>query len=221
MPVFNEASTLPNIVELVLAQPSVLELVIVDDCSTDDSGVIIEQLAKDSRVKAVRHSVNAGKGAAIRTGIVNTSGALVLIQDADLEYDPSDYDKLIKPILNNKGDVVFGSRFLGGGEHRVLYYWHSVGNRILTELSNMATGLNLTDMETCYKVFRRDVLERLCIEEDRFGMEPEITAKVAKLGVRVYEVPISYYGRTYSEGKKVNWRDGISALRCIVKYNFF
>src|SRR5450432_3439999 len=221
MPVFNEAQTVAHIVQVVLEQRCVRELVIVDDCSTDDTWEILQKLVSDSRVRVFKQQVNRGKGAALRLAISKTTAPIVLIQDADLEYDPGEYEALIQPILNGKGDVVFGSRFLGGGAHRVLYYWHSVGNRVLTALSNMATDLNLTDMETCYKVFRREVIERVQIEEDRFGFEPEITAKIAKLGVRIYEVPISYYGRTYAEGKKVHWRDGFSALRCIVKYNFF
>jgi glycosyltransferase involved in cell wall biosynthesis len=220
MPVYNEAATVADVIKTVLEQSCVHELVVVDDCSGDDSWKILQELsAKDERIKAFHHEVNQGKGAALRTGISKTTGDIVLIQDADLEYDPAEYPILIQPILDGKADVVFGSRF-AGGSHRVLYYWHSVGNKFLTMLSNMATNLNLTDMETCYKAFRREVIQKITIEENRFGFEPEITAKVAALGVAIFEVPISYNGRTYSEGKKINWRDGVSAFRCIFKYNF-
>ena len=220
MPVYNEAATLVSVINTVLAQPCVHELVVVDDCSKDDSWEILQELsAKDPRIKAFRHDVNQGKGAALRTGISKTTGEIVLIQDADLEYDPAEYPVVIQPILEGKADVVFGSRF-AGGSHRVLYYWHSVGNKFLTMVSNMATNLNLTDMETCYKAFRQEVIRKITIEENRFGFEPEITAKIAALGVSVFEVPISYNGRTYAEGKKINWRDGVSAFRCIIKYNF-
>lgn len=221
MPVFNEAATVADVVAVVLKQPCVCELIIVDDCSADGSWDALQKLiALDPRIKAFRHDVNQGKGAALRTGIAHASSPLVLIQDADLEYDPHEYETLIAPILSGRADVVFGSRFSGAGAHRVLYFWHSVGNRLLTTFSNMATNLNLSDMETCYKAFRREVLQSITIEESRFGFEPEITAKIARLGVRIYEVPISYYGRTYADGKKIGWRDGFSALRCIVKYNF-
>lgn len=221
MPVFNEAATVANVIAVVLKQSCVRELIVVDDCSTDGSWDELQKLAGgDPRIKTLRHEVNSGKGTALRTGIAHASSALVLIQDADLEYDPHEYETLIAPILSERADVVFGSRFSGAGAHRVLYFWHSIGNRLLTTFSNMATNLNLSDMETCYKVFRREVLQSITIEEPRFGFEPEITAKVARLGSRIYEVPISYYGRTYAEGKKISWRDGFSALRCIVKYNF-
>ena len=220
MPVYNEAATVGEIVGIVLAQPCLAELIIVDDASTDGTWEALQKLPADPRVKTFRHEVNQGKGAAIRTGISRATADLVIIQDADMEYDPTEYPVLIQPILLNRADVVFGSRFNGAGSHRVLYYWHSIGNRLLTILSNMATNLNLTDMETCYKVFRREVIQSISIQEDRFGFEPEITAKVARAGVRIYEVPISYYGRTYAEGKKINWRDGIQALICILKYNF-
>lgn len=222
MPVYNEASTVASVAGVVLEQPCIRELIMVDDCSKDGSWGELQRLAgTDPRVKVFHHDVNQGKGAALRTGISKATADIVLIQDADLEYDPNEYETLIGPILSDKADVVFGSRFAGGGAHRVLYYWHSVGNRFLTMLSNMATNLNLSDMETCYKVFRREIVQKITIEEGRFGFEPEITAKVARMGVRIYEVPISYYGRTYAEGKKINWRDGFSALRCIALYNFF
>ncbi len=222
MPVYNEAATVAEVIKVVLAQRPVQQLVIVDDASTDDTWNQLQAATVgEPRVKLVRHAVNQGKGAALRTGIAQATSAIVVIQDADLEYDPAEYYSLLLPILAGKADVVFGSRFIGAGAHRVLYYWHSVGNKVLTTLSNMATDLNLTDMETCYKVFRREIIQKINIEENRFGFEPEITAKVARLKVRIYEVAISYYGRTYAEGKKIGWRDGFRALWCIAKYNFF
>jgi len=221
MPVYNEAATVANVIAVVLQQPSVRELIIVDDCSKDGSWEVLQKTAAaDSRIKIFRHEVNRGKGAALRTGISKAESPIVLIQDADLEYDPGEYEVLLHPILADKADVVFGSRFAGAGAHRVLYYWHFLGNKFLTTLSNMATNLNVTDMETCYKVFRREIIQKITIEEDRFGFEPEITAKVAKLRARIYEVPISYYGRTYEEGKKIGWQDGFRAIWCIWKYNF-
>jgi len=221
MPVYNEAATVAEVIQVVLAQPCLKELIVVDDCSSDGTWAVLEKLVgQEPRMKAFKHEVNQGKGAALRTGISKAIGELVLIQDADLEYDPNEYETLIAPIRADKADVVFGSRFTGAGAHRVLYYWHSVGNKFLTMLSNMATNLNISDMETCYKVFRREIIQEIQIQENRFGFEPEITAKIAKQGVRIFEVPISYYGRTYAEGKKINWRDGFSALRCILKYNF-
>ena len=222
MPVFNEERTVGEIVKLVLAQRPVRELIIIDDRSEDGTWKVLEELAPtDPRIRLVRHERNQGKGAALRNGIAKATAEVVLIQDADLEYDPAEYHLLLRPLLSGRADVVFGSRFAGQGEHRVLYFWHAVGNRFLTLLSNMATNINLTDMETCYKVFRREIVQALTIEEDRFGFEPEITAKVARSGARIFEVPISYYGRTYEQGKKINWKDGLRALWCIGKYNLF
>ena len=220
MPVYNEERTLHLIVEKVLARPEVGELVMVNDCSSDDTWQTMQRLARtDSRIRIFSHEVNQGKGAALRTGIRHVDSEIIIIQDADLEYDPEEYPKLLGPILSGRADVVFGSRFLGSGMHRVLYYWHCIGNLFLTHLSNMFTNLNLTDMETCYKVFRKKVIKQITIEENRFGFEPEITAKVARLRVPLYEVSISYYGRTYEEGKKIGWRDGVRAIWCILKYN--
>ena len=222
MPVYNEAATVAKIVSFVLAQRPVQELIIIEDGSADGTWERLVALAgKDPRIRLVRHLENRGKGAAIATGIRFASAPWVLIQDADLEYDPREYHLLLAPALVDKAEVVFGSRFAGSASHRVLYYWHAVGNRFLTTLSNMATNLNLSDIETCYKLFRRDIIQRVVIEETRFGFEPEITAKVSRLNVRIFEVAISYNGRTYAEGKKIGWRDGFSALRCIVRYNFF
>jgi glycosyltransferase involved in cell wall biosynthesis len=222
MPVYNEAATVADVMQMVLAQRPVQELIVVDDCSKDGTWDKLQALARcDSRIKLFRHQVNQGKGAALRTGIASATSPIVIIQDADFEYDPTEYYLLLAPILREKADVVFGSRFLGSaGAHRVLYFWHSVGNRFLTMCSNMATDLNLTDMETGYKTFRRELIQAIKIEEDRFGFEPEITAKVARAKVRIYEVGISYNGRTYAEGKKIGWRDGFRALWCIWKYNF-
>jgi len=222
MPVYNEAATVAEVIRVVLAQRPVQQLVVVDDCSSDGTWEKLQAMAQtDARIKLIHHEVNQGKGAALRTGITHATSEIVVIQDADLEYDPGEYHRLLAPIVMGKADVVFGSRFFGGGgAHRVLYFWHSVGNNFLTLCSNMATDLNLTDMETCYKTFRREVIQKIKIEENRFGFEPEITAKVARLKVRIYEVAISYYGRTYAEGKKIGWRDGARALWCILKYNF-
>jgi glycosyltransferase involved in cell wall biosynthesis len=221
IPAFNEAATIAEVIKTVTSQPLVREIIVVDDASRDGTWDVLQRVAKERpEVRLFQHAVNQGKGAALRTGFAKVTAALAIVQDADLEYDPSEYATLCKPILAGKADVVIGSRFLGAGAHRVLYYWHSVGNRFLTTLSNMATDINLSDMETGYKVFRREIIQSIIIEENRFGFEPEIVAKVSRMKVRIYEVPISYYGRTYAEGKKIGWRDGFSALRCIFKYNF-
>ena len=220
IPVYNEVSTIEAVVDRVRAVPIEKELIIVDDGSTDGTLEKLDAVERLDDVCVVRHERNQGKGAALRDGFGLATQDIVVVQDADLEYDPQDYHRLIQPILDGKADVVYGSRFIGGRSHRVLYFWHSMGNRFLTLLSNMLTNLNLTDMETCYKVFRREVLQQIEVEEDRFGFEPEITAKVVRIpGVRVYEVGISYAGRTYQEGKKIGWRDGLRAVWCIIKYN--
>ena len=222
IPAYDEAGTIATVVQTVLAQPLVQEVIVVDDASRDGTWEALQPLARaDARIKLFRHPANRGKGAALRTGFANATAPILIVQDADLEYDPSDYGTLARPILTGKADVVFGSRFAGSGAHRVLYFWHFIGNKTLTLLSNMATNLNLTDMESGHKMFRREILRQIQIEEDRFGFEPEIVAKVSRMGLRIYEVSISYYGRTYADGKKIGWRDGFSALRCIVKYNLF
>ena len=223
VPVYNEAATIASVIKTVLAQPPVCEVVIVDDGSQDGTWDALQPLPQmDPRVRIFQHKVNQGKGAALRTGFAQATGPIVMVQDADMEYDPEEYWVLIAPIFLGRADVVFGSRFQGSGAHRVLYFWHSLGNKALTMFSNMCTNLNLTDMETGFKAFKREIIQQITVQENRFGFEPEITAKVSKFkGVRIYEVPISYYGRTYAEGKKINWRDGFSALRCIIKYNFF
>jgi glycosyltransferase involved in cell wall biosynthesis len=222
MPVYNEKETIEEVVSMVLAQRPVRELIIVDDASTDGTAESLEKIeATHEQVRVLRHEFNQGKGAALRTGFRHAESLYVVVQDADLEYDPREYHALLEPVLSKKADLVLGSRFIGAGPHRVLYYWHSVGNRLITTLSNIFTNLNLTDVECCYKLFRLEVLKQVTIEENRFGIEPEIVAKMARLRMRIYEVPVSYYGRTYSEGKKIGWRDGFSAIRCIVKYNLF
>jgi glycosyltransferase involved in cell wall biosynthesis len=224
IPCYNEVGTIDAILDAVVAAPYPdKEIIVVDDCSRDGTREKLRTvIAPSGRVqKVLYHEVNQGKGAALRTGIQAAEGDVVIIQDADLEYDPTEYPRLVDPILAGKADVVFGSRFAGGDARRVLYFWHRMGNGLLTLLSNMFTNLNLTDMETCYKVFRREIIQSIKIEENRFGFEPEITAKVAKTGCRIYEVGISYFGRTYDEGKKIGWKDGVRAMYCIVKYNVF
>ncbi|MBE7553016.1 MAG: glycosyltransferase family 2 protein [Anaerolineales bacterium] len=220
IPCFNEMHTIEAIVQKVLEVPLPLEreLVIVDDCSTDQTRDYLCTLNGHPEIRIVFHEVNRGKGAALQTGFAHATGDIIIVQDADLEYDPGEYPKLLKPILEGKADVVYGSRFAGGESHRVLYFWHSIGNKLLTLLSNMFTDLNLTDMEVCYKVFRRSILEKIKLEEERFGFEPEFTAKVARLKYAVYEVGISYHGRTYEEGKKIHWKDGFRAVYVILKY---
>jgi glycosyltransferase involved in cell wall biosynthesis len=222
MPVYNESRTLRSIVAKVLDSPvdTEIELVCVDDCSKDDSLQILRELAEDdSRIRVIAQPINMGKGKAIRTAIDNMTGDIAIIQDADLEYDPAEYGEMVSPLERGVADVVYGSRFVSSRPHRVLYFWHSLGNRALTLLSNMFTDVNLTDMETCFKAFRREVIQAIEIEEDRFGFEPEITAKVARARLRIFEVGISYSGRTYDEGKKIGWRDGLRALWCIIKYS--
>jgi glycosyltransferase involved in cell wall biosynthesis len=222
IPCFNELGTISKVVEAVKASPvKDCEIIIVDDCSTDGTITLLKSQIESKVDRVIYHRKNQGKGAALRTGFSAATGDIVIVQDADLEYDPQEYPLLLEPILKDKADVVFGSRFQGGRPHRVVYYWHMVGNKFLTTLSNMFTNINLSDMETCYKVFRREVIQAIKIQENRFGFEPEITAKVAKMGCRIYEVGISYYGRTYKEGKKIGWKDGIRAIVCIIKYNFF
>ena len=222
IPVFNESATIEQVVDLVNEVSLKIELVAVDDGSTDRSLEILQRLKEAGRIdRLIVHESNQGKGAALKTGFEAAGGDIIIVQDADLEYDPNEYRKLLQPILDGKADVVFGSRFMGGEPHRVLYFWHYVGNRLLTILSNMVTNLNLTDMETCYKCFRREVLQGLSIQERGFGVEPELTAKVARGGWSVYEVGISYSGRTYAEGKKIGWKDGFRALWCILKYGLF
>jgi glycosyltransferase involved in cell wall biosynthesis len=220
IPVYNESATLRQVVERVLAVPLELEVLCIDDGSGDGSREILAELqSRHPQVQVLLQPRNLGKGAALRRGIQQASGDFVVIQDADLEYDPADYPLLLDPLLQDKADVVYGSRFLGSAPHRVLYFWHSVGNRLLTLLSNCLTNINLSDMETCYKVFRREVIQSIAIEENRFGFEPEITVKIAKRHLRIYEVGISYWGRTYEEGKKVGWKDGVRAVWCLLKYS--
>jgi glycosyltransferase involved in cell wall biosynthesis len=218
MPCYNELATIAPVVEQVLASPHLAELIIVDDGSTDGTRDILATF-DDPRIRVLLQPFNQGKGAALRRGFSEATAPYVLVQDADLEYDPSEYGDLLAPLIDDRADVVYGSRFMGGRPHRVLYFWHSVGNKMLTIASNMVTDLNLTDMETCYKAFRREVLESFVLEEDRFGIEPEITAKVAAGNWRLFEIGISYSGRTYDEGKKIGWKDGVRAIYCIARYS--
>jgi glycosyltransferase involved in cell wall biosynthesis len=223
VPCFNEERTVEQVLERVLASPYTAEVLVVDDGSTDGTREVLAKLVDapdaDPRLRVLLQPENRGKGAALRRGFDEATADYVVVQDADLEYDPADYAQLLQPLLDGRADVVFGSRFVGGGAHRVLYFWHSIGNKLLTLASNAFTNLNLTDMETCYKVFRREVIQSIQLVEDRFGFEPEVTAKVAKGGWRVYEVGVSYAGRTYAEGKKIGWRDGVRAIWCILKYS--
>lgn len=220
VPCYNEAATVEAIIAAVKKAPiQEKEIIVVDDCSTDGTREILRDKIEPTVARVIYHEKNMGKGAAIRTGVRVISGDVVIIQDADLEYNPEEYCRLIKPIVDGKADVVYGSRFVGSDPHRVLYFWHCMGNKLITLFSNMLTDVNLSDIETCYKVFRREIIQQISIEEDRFGFEPEITAKVARLKCRIYEVGISYSGRTYLEGKKIGWKDGLGAIWCILKYN--
>jgi len=229
IPAFNEAKTIDLILTKIKAVELIhhlqKELVLVDDCSQDDTARAIQQFQqanKDMVIRYLRNEENKGKGFSLARGLREAKGDYIVIQDADLEYDPEDYNKLLRPMLENKADVVYGSRFMGGSAHRILFFWHSTGNKFLTFLSNAATNLNLTDMETGYKLFRKEIIQQISLRENRFGFEPEVTAKIAKIkGIRIYEVGISYYGRTYEEGKKINWKDGMRAIYCIIKYNYF
>jgi len=229
VPAFNEESTISIIADkllnLYLVNNIKKEIIIVNDCSTDNTDNLIQNIIKSNptaEIKYIKHEKNAGKGAAIHSGIKNATGDYLIIQDADLEYDPSEINKLLKPVLEGYADVVYGSRFIGGAPHRILFFWHTIGNKFLTFLSNFFTNLNLTDMETCYKLFKTSIIKPIFLQEKRFGFEPEITSKIAKIkGIRIYEVGISYYGRTYLEGKKINWKDGFKAIYCIIRYNLF
>jgi glycosyltransferase involved in cell wall biosynthesis len=229
VPAFNEESTISIIADkllnLYLVNNIKKEIIIVNDCSTDNTDNLIQNIIKSNptaEIKYIKHEKNAGKGAAIHSGIKNATGDYLIIQDADLEYDPSEMNKLLKPVLEGYADVVYGSRFIGGSPHRILFFWHTIGNKFLTFLSNFFTNLNLTDMETCYKLFKTSIIKTISLQEKRFGFEPEITSKIAKIkGIRIYEVGISYYGRTYLEGKKINWKDGFKAIYCIIRYNLF
>ncbi len=219
MPVYNEAATVESVVQRVLERPEVAEILVVDDCSTDATSEILRRsFSGDPKVRIFRHEINKGKGAAVHTGISAARADFIIVQDADLEYTPEEFPRLLRPLIADRADAVFGSRFIGSEEHRVLYFWHSVGNHFLTLLSNMFTNINLTDMETCYKAVRRELLQSIPLNEPRFGFEPELTAKLARRNARIYEVAVSYRGRTYAEGKKINWKDGFRAIWCIVRY---
>lgn len=220
IPCFNERDTITEIIQAVKnSSVKNIEIIVVDDFSTDGTRQLLQEHLENQVDRVIYHDHNRGKGAALKSGFFHATGDIVIVQDADLEYDPQEYTLMIQPIIDNKADVVFGSRFIGSGPHRVVYYWHRIGNGFLTMLSNMFTNINLTDMETCYKAFRREIIQSIKIQENRFGFEPEITAKIAKTNCRIYEVGISYYGRTYKEGKKINWKDGFRAIWCILKYN--
>lgn len=229
IPTYNESKTIHLVLDKIknatLIKNIQKEIIIVNDCSTDNTGnSVLKYIENNSnlKIKYYEHEINKGKGAAIRTGIQNATGEYLIIQDADLEYDPNEYNLLLKPILDGHADVVYGSRFMGGKPHRILFFWHSIGNKFLTFISNMFTNLNLTDMETCYKLFRTEIIQRIKLKENRFGFEPEVTVKISKLkDIRIYEIGISYYGRTYLEGKKINWKDGFRAIYCIIKYGLF
>jgi glycosyltransferase involved in cell wall biosynthesis len=220
IPCYNEAKTIEKLIDAVLHSPYPdKEIIVVDDCSTDGTRNILREKIESRVNRIIYQSSNQGKGAALRQGLRAVTGDVIIIQDADLEYNPSEYPKILQPIISDKADVVFGSRFMGGESHRIVYFWHRAGNGLITLISNMFTNLTLTDIETCYKAFRREIIQSITIEENRFGFEPEITAKISKIKCRIYEVGISYYGRTYEEGKKINWKDGIRAIYCIIKYN--
>jgi len=229
VPAYNEQATIANILDnifnVTLINDMEIQVVIVNDCSKDNTHKIIKEYISQNPARKIiyeAHSVNKGKGAALHTGIKKATGDFIIVQDADLEYDPNEFNLLLKPILNKQADVVYGSRFIGGNPHRILFFWHTIGNKFLTFLSNMFTNLNLTDMETCYKMFRAPLIKSLDLKENRFGFEPEVTAKVSRIkGVRIYEIGISYYGRTYEEGKKISWKDGFRAIYCILRYNIF